>query len=287
MKSRLAFLPAILAIMAVTLACGATGTPTTVEDAAPPLLQPVATNTPDYSDPCANVLYPFIPGRQWIYQKISVDESIATPDPLTSKFGISVESVSNSQATLNALDLATGAATRTTADCQEGAITNFPLMTLGSLFGSYLAGDIAVEYVSGVYAPSIIELEASAWDMEWVGEYIVSGDVTLASEGDAITVTLSNSPVTLTWQNAGQETVTVPAGTYENAYKVTRATRADVTVSAEGLTGQAVITIVTNHWFAPYVGLLKTEIVSATLTTFGISFPMEISGSVELFETTP
>ncbi|MBI4731843.1 MAG: hypothetical protein HY781_06910, partial [Chloroflexi bacterium] len=184
-----------------------------------------------------------------------------------------------------AVDLATGATTQTTVDCQEGAITNFPLMTLGSLFGDYLGGDIEIVYVSGIFVPSEADLSASDWNMQWEGEYVAAGAVTLYAEGEETTVTLTDSPITMTWQNAGQETVTVPAGTFENAYKVTRTTQVEATISAEGLTGQGIITIETAHWFAPYIGLLKTEIVSATLTTFGITFPMEITGSVELFET--
>ncbi len=286
MKSKSAFLLGILAIIAVTLACGRSGTPAATGDAPPPL-QPTYTNTPDYSGPCANVLYPFIPGRQWVYQKIGMDDSSATPDPLTSKFGISVAEVTGSQATLNALDLATGATTQTTVDCQDGAITNFPLMTLGSLFGNYLAGDIQMTYVSGLFAPSKADLDASGWNMQWQGEYVAAGTVTLSFEGDQTTITLNDSPIDMTWQNAGQETITVPAGTFENAYKVTRTTRVEASINFEGLTGAGTLTIETVHWFAPYVGLLKTEIVSATLTTFGVSFPVEMTGSVELFEFQP
>lgn len=98
-------------------------------------------------------------------------------------------------------------------------------------------------------------------------------------------VTLSDSPLTMRWQNAGQETVTVPAGTFENAYKVTRATQVEASITLEGVTARATLTIETVHWFAPYVGLLRNESVSASLTTFGITFPVEASGSVELVET--
>lgn len=282
MKSKPAFLVVIVVFIVTALACG-TGAPSATNEPVPPA-QPTFTSTPDYSGPCANVFYPFLVDRQWVYQKIGMDDT-ATPDPLTSKFGISVAEVTGSQAVLKAVDLATGTTTETRVECQDGAITNFPLMTLGSLFGDYLAGDIEVEYVSGVFAPTVSDLEAAGWNMSWEGEYIASGTVTLEAEGEQTTVTLSDSPVTMRWQNAGQETVTVPAGTFENAYKVTRTTQVEASITLEGLTGRATLTIETVHWFAPYVGLLKTEIVSASLTTFGISFPVEVGGSVELFET--
>jgi hypothetical protein len=283
MKSKITFALAVLALVAASLACGVERMPDYTDVVPPP--NPTATNTPDYSGPCANVFYPFIQGRQWIYQKLTEDPEVATPDPLTSKFGITVAEVSGSQATLDALDLATGATSQTTVDCQEGAITNFPLMTLGSLFGDYLGGDIEIVYVSGIFMPSEAEFAASNWDMQWEGEYTAAGTVNLYAEGEETTVTLSDSPITMTWQNAGQETVTVPAGTFENAYKVTRTTQIQATITLEGLTGQGILTFETTHWFAPYVGLLKTEIVSAKLTTFGLTFPMEVTGSVELFET--
>jgi len=283
MKSKPAFLLSIIALVAATLACG-TGAPITTDEPGPPA-QPTPTSTPDYSGPCANVLYPFVVDRQWVYQKVGLDEGTATPDPLTSKFGISVAEVTGSQAVLKAVDMGTGTTTETVVECQAGAITNFPLMTLGSLFGDYLAGDIQIEYVSGVFAPAVSDLEASGWNMQWEGEYIVSGTVTLEAEGEQTTVTLSDSPLTMRWQNTGQETVTVPAGTFENAYKVTRTTQVEASVMLEGVTARATLTIETVHWFAPYVGLLRNEIVSASLTTFGITFPVEASGSVELVET--
>ena len=293
MKSRFALIFPFVAILVVTLACGGgTGIVPSALPAGKTQQPPAAdTPTPDYSGPCANVLFPFVAGRQWVYQKLFVSADSAatpTPDPLTSKFGISVVEVNGSQAILNAVDLATGATTQTTANCQDGAITDFPLMTLGSLFGNYLAGDIQITYVSGIFAPSKTDLDASGWNMQWQGEYVAAGTVTLSAEGEQTTITLSDSPVRMTWQNAGQETITVPAGTFENAYKVTRTSEVDASINVEGLVGRGTLTFETAHWFAPYVGLLKTEIVSAHLTTMGISFPIEVTGSsVELFEFQP
>jgi hypothetical protein len=295
----------ILVLLAITLACGSGGTPVALQPSSSPMVvlgsSPVPTDTltplpsltamPDYSGPCANVLYPFIPGSQWVYQKLMVSAdgtATPTPDPLTSKFGFSVVEVNGSQAILNAVDLGTGTTTRTTANCQEGAITDFPLMTLGSLFGNYLVGDIQTTYVSGLFAPSRSSLDASGWNMQWQGEYVATGTVSISAEGEQTTVTLSDSPVHMTWQNAGQETVTVPAGTFENAYKVTRTSEVDASINVEGLAGRGTLIIKTVHWFAPFVGLLKTEVVSAHLTTLGVSFPIEATGSsVELVEFQP
>jgi hypothetical protein len=285
MRTKSIFLLGIFAIFTATLACTVSEVPLVTDVI--PLPDSTATNIPDTSSPCGNVLYPFVPGRQWVYQKLGLEEDGSTPDPLTSKFGITVAEITDSQAILNAVDLATGATFQTTADCQDGAITNFPLMTLGSLFGSYLAGDFQVEYVSGVFAPSAAELESSGWSMQWQGDYIINGTVTLSADGNQVTITLIDSPVYMTWQIVGQETITVPAGTFENAYKIACTTQMDATITAEDLIGTGTILIETTRWFAPNIGLLKTEITSANMTTLGISFPMEINSSVVLFETHP
>jgi hypothetical protein len=282
MEKRRKLVFALIVLLAASLACTVRESPP-VTDVIP--LPPTSTSTPDYSSPCANVLFPFILERQWIYQKNTPADSVATPDPLTSKFGLTVVEVTESQATLNVVDLGTGVTTRTNVECKDGAIANFPLMTLGSLFGNYLVGDIAIVYVSGVFAPSITDLDASAWNMQWQGEYLASGTVTLADEQETVTIVLEESPVSMTWQTGGQESISVPAGTFEQAQRITRSTQVQATITTQGLTGQGILTIDTAHWFAPYVGLLKTEIISATLTTFGITFPIEITGSVELFET--
>ncbi|MFH1906499.1 MAG: hypothetical protein ABIL11_03810 [Chloroflexota bacterium] len=40
-------------------------------------------------------------------------------------------------------------------------------------------------------------------------------------------------------------------------------------------------------WFLPYVGLLKMEIESGDLTYMGMTFPVTLSGKVELVEFRP
>jgi hypothetical protein len=291
MQTKTKFLPGILAVCALTLACIFQESPP-ITEAIPPMngsitdtVHPAATNTPEPGEPCNNVLFPLTPGRQWIYQKMSVGDATATPDPLTSKFGVTVAQVSGSRAVLNAVDLATGAITETTVDCQDGAILNFPLMTLGSLFGNYLAGDVSITYVSGIFAPSEADLTAANWDMQWQGEYIAAGTITFSSEGEQTVLILENSPISTTWQNAGQETITILAGTFEQAYKIERTTQVEVSISFEGLVGAGTLGFETTHWFAPHIGLLKTEITSATLSLFGVTFPIETTGSVELTET--
>jgi hypothetical protein len=293
MKPKYILILPVFVLLLASLSCGRESPSTTPGDQNPSVGIPTTTTTPDLviSGPCANVLFPFVVGRQWIYQKKPVSgdgTATATPDPITSKFGITVVEENGNQVILDAVDLGTGATTHSTANCQDEAIIDFPLMTLGSLFGNYLNGDIQVTYVSGLFAPSKADLDASSWNMQWQGEYIAAGSVVISAEGESTTITMNESAVHLAWQNAGQETVTVPAGTFENAYKVTRTSDLDVSIDVEGMNARGTLTIETTHWFAPYVGLLRTEVTSAHLSALGISFPIEATGSsVELFEFLP
>ncbi len=279
MKNKISLVIVLFVLIASTMACRL-GSATDGDESAP-AREPTATTAP--GGPCYNILYPFDEGRQWVYQKVGVEQD-ATPDPLTSRFGISVVDVTESGATLNMVDLGTGTTTQTSVECQDGAITNFPSMTVGSLFGNYLAGDIQAVYISGVFAPRAEDMEASDWTLGWEGEYQASGTVTYTGEGESTSITLEDSPIHLTWQIAGQESVTVPAGTFAQAYKVTRTAQVQASITFEGMTGAGTITVESVHWYEPYTGLLKTEIRSAMLTVFGISFPIEASGAVELVE---
>lgn len=249
---------------------------------------PTATATAAYAGPCANVFYPLVPGRQWIYQKVVAGEAgqpTPTPDPLTSRFGIKVVEVRDSQAVLDSVDLATGITTRVTAFCQEDAILDFPLTTLGSLFGDYLSGNVQTVYVSGLFAPSYEELQSSGWNMGWEGEYVASGEAVFTVDEEQTRIILHDSPTRLKWRTAGQEMVRVPAGTYENAYKVTRTMEMDASMDMEGMTARGVLIVETIHWFAPYIGLLRSEVTTVRVVVRGLSFPVEMTGSaVELVE---
>lgn len=282
MKKITHIFPALLAVVLATLACSTARAPGVTDNN--PFEGAPGIDSPDTSGPCNNVLFPFAAGRQWVYQKLGAVGG-PTPDPLRSKFAISAAEVTGEQAILNMLDMGTGATTQTTVDCRDGAIINFPLLVIGSFFGDYLEGDIEVTYVSGIFAPSEQELEAAGWNMRWEGEYSAAGEITAVAEGEQTTIILDDSPIRLEWQNVGQETITIPAGTYENAYKVRRTTQVQASINFEGLSGTGTLIFVTEHWFAPYVGLLKTDLVSGSLTIMGFTFPLDVFGTVVLTET--
>ncbi len=225
---------------------------------------------------CNNLLFPLQPGRQWVYRITSQGD--------VSQVGITVSGVENNQAILDALDINTGVITRSTAECEGTAILSFPLMTFKLIVGNYLNGEMELEHVSGVFAPANDELHFDEGLLTWEGDYIAHGNVSAQDEEDNLTVTISDSPIKVTWTTIGYEAVTIPAGTYENALAVKRTMTLDVSITSEGMTLQGKLELVTTHWFEPGLGLLKTQVDKSDLVFLGVSYPLGVQGDVELLE---
>jgi len=233
---------------------------------------------------CANTFFPMIPGYQWIYEVTSEGE--------TSQISLSVSEVMGNQATLNALYLETGITTEATVECADGAILNFPVMLLGFLFGD-VDGELTVEHVDGVYAPNYSTLDNHNWDYSWTGEYLASGTVDAVIEGDQVTGRLAKSPVDMEWNTLGEgqaifEAITVKAGEYPRAIKLERELTFDLEAEMEEsgytVSVEAVLILQNNLWFEPNVGQLKQEIERASIEVYGVNFPLEMTGTVELVE---
>jgi hypothetical protein len=281
----------ILVLLVVTLACGSGGSPivpaaSTVPQgvaAATLTFTPTITPTVKPSGPCYNILYPFVPGYQWIYQIDNEDGS------QPSKLGLTVDKVENSQATINALDMSTGVITQTIAECDNGAIKNYPTLTQKMLIGNTATSDFNLEYVAGVIAPAEATFTENNWLYQWTTDFIANGTIHLQDEGEQSEIILQDSPVHLDWKTIGAgdatfESVTVPAGTFEHALKIQREAKADATVVAEGMTVNVTLTLNTTQWYEPFTGLIKSQIDSADLTSMNMTFPLPLKNKVELVE---
>ncbi len=227
---------------------------------------------------CGNVFYPMVLDQQWIYQVTSGDEQ--------SKLGMTVSSVSEDLAVLNILAYDTGVTTSAEVVCENGAIINFPNLMLGFLFGD-VDGDIELEHVDGVYAPSYQDLEANDWEYEWETEYIASGVLTAVSDGEAFSAVLADSPVHMEWETRGdRESVEVEAGTFSDAVVVERKTEfeASLTLEFEGdvLSLEGTVILETKMWFVPFQGLMKQEVTRTQLKLGPAVFPVESDTVVEL-----
>jgi hypothetical protein len=289
MRSRFAFVLPVFAILAVTLACASqavpTATPASADTSVPPTVEPVvqSTATPEPPGPCDNILFPFIPGNQWIYQSKSDDGS------QPSKIGLTVDKVENAKATINALDMSTGVITQTVAECENGAIKNYPALTQKMLIGSAAAGNFTLDYVSGVFAPAEAAFTDNNWLYQWTSDFIASGSLQVDDEGSPMQIVLQASPVHFDWKTAGAgdaafESITVPAGTFEKALKVQRQALIDISIAAEGASVKGKLILQTTQWYAPATGLLKTQIDSGNITYLGMTFPVELKNTVELVE---
>lgn len=250
----------------------------------PPAIEALVPPPPVDGGPCANTFYPMVPGYQWIYEVTSEGE--------TSQISLTVSEVSGNEATLNALYLDSGVTTEATVECRDGAILNFPVMLLGFLFGD-VDGELNVEHIDGEYAPSYATFASQNWEHTWMGEYLASGTINAVVDGDEVTGTLAESPLDMQWNTLGEgeaifEAITVEAGEFPRAIKLERELVFDLDVELEesGYTTSvaAVLTLQNNLWFEPNMGQLKQEIERASIKVYGVNFPIEIIGSIELVE---
>lgn len=235
---------------------------------------------------CANVLYPLIPGYQWVYEISWEDE--------TTQIGVSVSEVTQDEATVNALYMGTGATTEATITCQDGAIVSFPTILLGFLFGD-AEGSIDIQHQDGVFMPAYNTLEDHNWDYQWVSEYTASGVIQAEIDGDQVTGRLDDSPLSISWNTLEKEEdafafdpITVQAGDYPEAIKLRHETQLDFSAELEegGVTTSLSAAIITksSSWFQPNLGLLKQEIEQASAKVYGISFPISMDTTIELVE---
>jgi hypothetical protein len=235
-------------------------------------------------NPCNNIFYPLVLGNQWIYE-LQIEEPSGIPEK--SKIGLTVAEVNDSSALLAALNYDSGIVTQSTVVCSDKAIMNFPMTELNLIFGE-VAGDIQFMYTSGEFMPSESDFIAEDWKNSWVTEFLANGTVSGTYDNNTATVTLSESPVTMEWQIIENNlTLTVAAGTFNDVTLIERELSFDIQSLNAIFEGQdmdisTTLIINTNMWYAPHIGLLKQEIDSASIRLFGINFPIDPIGTIEL-----
>ncbi len=270
-----------------------TDTPSSVE---PTVLVTATKSIVDTStNPCYNIFYPLSPGNQWVY-KINSAENVetATPDPNDTydQIGITVTTIDGNQAKLDALDLSSGVITQTVVECDNGAIKNFPLLTLSLIFGDQANGAAQIDYQNGVFMPSETELMDKNWVHSWSGDYVLKGNFTAQDDEDQIVFTISDSPMNLKWESKGiRESVEVPAGIFPDAVRVDRETEMNISIQlnsgTDAMKFDGVLTFENTLWYQPNVGLLKEEVHSANISYRGMTFPVVVTGDLELQEFRP
>ena len=230
--------------------------------------------------PCDNILFPIKIGQQWVY---AVDtQGRSTPLNMT------VAAVSGPDARIDISNPNAGIFKETLVTCDNGSILSIP-----SVIFDNLLGNVAVDYVSGVFVPSQATFEANHWNYAWRGNYRASGTVAVTYQGTNINLVLDKAPLTMDCHTTGTDNaafgpVAVPAISVPNALKVICTVQAPVTGVVNGFSINGTLTGQTSLWFGLNIGLLKMQIDSATLNALGLSVGIpNVSGQVELLSFHP
>jgi hypothetical protein len=249
-----------------------------------PIFAPAWTYTPTpfatarVAQTCRNILYPMAVGQQWLYQANALDRS--------ELINMRVLSVNNSQGNVMVTNQTTGSAKQIQVQCEGDAIRSFPFMSVDALFGNSLNSSMTASYLSGALAPNEAAFLNNNWALAWSSQYLVSGTTVINRNGTQLTVTLNNSPITLTCQTlaAGEaafETIQVAAGTFRSL-KVVCTEQGQVTANVNGLAVTGLAEGRSYQWFAPYIGLVKMQVDNASVRIFGFSFSLLTDNSLEL-----
>jgi len=180
--------------------------------------------------------------------------------------------------------------TKAQAECDQGAIINYPLLLLIFLDDGD-GGAIKLDHVDGVYAPNAKTFSEHDWILNWETEYLANGVIQATAGGSVYTGRLDDSPLMMDWKTMGDsdsrtESVQVKAGYFPNAIKVNREITLDFDAEIEDENDSETISVkmdlTTSLWFEPNIGLLKQIVEKAGVRVFGLRFPFDLEGSIEL-----
>jgi hypothetical protein len=241
---------------------------------------PTTTFTPVPNGPCDNPLLPLVTGNQWSYTVTGGREVY----PYTLIVG-EREDIGNININVEMIDPSHNRDVKELVVCREGAIDNFPLHVMSMLLSDYLNGVLNTYKESGVYAPSYQDLAGNDWIYLWKSRYLVEEPISIQdpSGGGALYLRL-NDPIDVSFQTEGvYEPVTVQAGSYPRALKVTSDYNMAVTVAIGSIITSGDLAIHTEQWYVPYIGLVRARADSAAVSiTAGIPPAMSIQSTLEL-----
>ena len=249
-----------------------TSTPTEV----PPSPTPTLTPFPIPEGICANVLYPLLPGSEWVYQASSADGQ--------STMTFQVTGTQDDLASIHVVDEQAGITTDDTVRCADGAVVNLPLVFISLMLSDYVDGVINTYQESGITSPGLETFDANNWQYSWDVEKLVEQPVKVEIPGLGSGAILRSNIIKFKSETAGvRESVNVPAGTFPQAILVTVEMRAPITVGNQG----AVFLVKYREWYQPYVGLLKIQTDSASLDYSGMPIPAPLNRTLELVTYKP
>jgi len=236
---------------------------------------PTLTPTPVPEGACANVLFPLLPGSEWIYQ--------SSGSGGLSRMIFQVISVENELASIHVVDEKIGITTDDTVRCEDRAIVNLPLVYISLLLSDYLDGVLNTYQESGLTAPSLTTFQENNWAYSWDVEKLVEQKIEVQVPGQGSGYILQNSIIKIQSEgNDVRETISVPFGTFEQAYLVTKNLRVPVTIGSNS----AIFEVKYTEWYESFLGLLKIQVNSASIDYSGFPIPLQLDKTLELVEYT-
>jgi hypothetical protein len=133
---------------------------------------------------------------------------------------------------------------------------------------------------------------ANNWNYSWNGDYILKGDFNAKVDEDEMALTINDSPMHMDWQTQGvHEAVEVKAGSFPDALRVERETTLDISLklasAGDAFTFDGQLKFKNTLWYDPVAGLLKEEVHDANIIYRGMTFPVVVTGDLELVEFRP
>jgi hypothetical protein len=246
--------------------------PSTTPTQIPPT--PTQTPFPVPSGACANVLWPLLPGSEWVFQTSDAESS-------QNQMTFRVTDIKGELASFEAFDQTSGVTTPDTVMCQDGALLNLPLVTQSLLLSDFLDGVLNTYQSTGLSAPNYQTFEENQWAYTWQVEKLIEQPIKVQMPGLESAYILQNTRLVIHSATDGlREPVEVPAGNFPQALLVSNELRVPVTIG----NSSAILTVQYLEWYQPYVGLLKIQTEAASLDFSGIPMPFPLERTLELVE---
>jgi hypothetical protein len=173
--------------------------------------------------------------------------------------------------------------------CLNGVIEDFPLFVMDMLFADKLNKLFNTYHDTGIYAPAHQTFVEKDWMLSWDAKYLTEDAAYIKNPmvGSDLVV-LQSSPMELFFETDGtREPVTVPAGEFPQALKVSHTFNLTVTITLPTGGSGGLLTLYTTQWYEPYVGLVRAQLDSVTLRMGKQEFSVPMQSTVELVEFQP
>jgi hypothetical protein len=249
----------------------------------PPTL--TATPTEGPQGLCANILTPLLPGYRWVYTLSG------STNPVTKEINVvAVTQNANIVAHLRVLDHTNGNVFEDDAICDDGAIRNFPLIFIGLLLSDYFHEDMNIYHISGVYTPASAMLVENNWSYSWDLVEMLENQITVSQSviPNSMYLTKNRNITVHSQMLADREFINVPVGTFPQSIKILQEVKLPVSMWTDSSSLSGEFFLQTTQWYEPYVGLLKAQVDSASISLLeGQNLPIPLNTMIILNEFQP